>query len=208
MILPGTLPLSIIRGIEFEGAILRLSDQDATVTGTLNPNVAGTFALSGQFGGYDFYVLTGAPSTFLYYNAAATSYVIARLLTTAALTDYWSPTAPIIDDPTGTYNPHGANTGTATVTDHPVDLTGLTPEAEVKRTSGSSVALDLNPSVTNASIGEITIPPMTTTETQDLDFVGTFNWDLVLRDGGGGRTGPYVKGPFLVSDNITQPANA
>ncbi len=208
MILPGTLPLSIIRGIEFEGAILRLSDQDANLTGTLFPAVGGTFALTGHFGGYDFYVHAGAPSTFLYFNAAAASYVIARLLTTAALTDYWSPTSPIIDDPTGTYNPHGANTGTATVTDHPVDLTGLTPEADVKRTSGSSVALDLNPSVTNAAIGEITIPPMSTTETQDLDFVGTFNWDLVLRDGGGGRTGPYVKGPFLVSDNITQPANA
>ncbi len=208
MILPGTLPLSIIRGIEFEGAILRLSDQNATVTGTLNPNVVGTFSLTGQFGGYDLYVLTGAPSTFLYFNAAAASYVIARLLTTAALTDYWSPASPIIDDPTGTYDPHGANTGTATVTDHPVDLTGLTPEADVKRTSGSSVALDLNPSVTNAGIGEITIPPMTTVQTQDLDFIGTFNWDLVLGDGGGGRTGPYVKGPFLLSDNITQPANA
>ncbi len=207
MILPGTLPLSIIRGIEFEGAILRLSDQDATVTGTLFPAVGGTFALTGHFGGYDFYVHSGAPSTFLYYNAAAASYVIARLLTTAALTDYWSPTSPIIDDPTGTYNPHGANTGTATVTDHPVDISGFTVQSVAKRTTDSAVALNLNPSVTNGPIGEITIPPLSSDATQDIEVVGTFNFDVVLVDNGGGRTGVYVKGPLLISDNTTQPAN-
>ncbi len=208
MILPGTLPLSIIRGIEFEGAILRLSDQNATVTGTLNPNVVGTFALTGQFGGYDLYVLTGAPSTFLYYNAAEASYVIARLLTTAALTDYWSPSSPIIDDPTGSYVAHGANTGTATVTDHPVDISAFTAQAVAKRTTGSDIAFNLNPSVTNGSIGEVTIPALSSDDTQDIESVGTFNWDLVLVDNGGGRTGPYVKGQFLISDNTTQPANA
>ncbi len=208
MILPGTLPLSIIRGIEFEGAILRLSDQDATVTGTLNPNVVGTFALTGHFGGYDFYVLSGAPSTFLYYNAAAASYVIARLLTTAALTDYWSPAAPIIDDPTGSYVAHGANTGTATVTDHPIDISGFTVESVAKRTVNSDVALDLNPSITNGTIGEITIPALSTSETQDIEIVGILNFDVVLVDNGGGRTGPYVKGPLIISDNTTQPANA
>lgn len=206
MILPGTLPLSIIRGIEFEGAVLRLADQDVTVTGTLNPNVTGTFKFSGQFDGYDLFVLEGAPSTFIYYNAAATSYVMARLLTTAALTDYWSPAAPILDDPTGSYVAHGANTGTATVTDHPVDISGFTSEAVAKRNTSSEVTLDLNPSITNGPIGEITIPPISTNDTRDMEFVGTFNWDLVLVDNGGARTGPYVKGPLTISDNQTQPA--
>ncbi len=205
MILPGTLPLSIIRGIEFDARVLRAVDDSAAVTGTLSPDVTGTFLLSGTFDGYDLYVLEGAPSTFLYYNANATSYVIARLLTTAALTDYWKPASSLVDDPSGTYVAHGANSGTATVDTNPVDLTGYTVESNVKRTDGSDVALDLNPSITNASIGEITIPSISSDDTRDMDFVGAFRWDLVLIDGGGERHGPYVIGPFFVSDNITQP---
>ncbi len=202
VVLPGNLPLSIIRGIAFETRILQCKDENVLVSGTLNPNVAGVFNLTGQFGGYDLYVKTGAPSTFLYYNAAATSYVIARLLTTAALTDYWSPAAPLTE-PTGTYAPHGAVSGTATATDNPVDLTGFTPTAEVRRTSTSNVTLDLNPSVTDPTNGEITIPGISSDDTQDFDFVGTFNWDLVLKDGGGNRVMVALKGPFVVTDNIT-----
>lgn len=204
-VLPGYLPLSIIRGIEFQGRILRCADENVSVTGTLSPNVVGTFILSGQFGGYDLFVLPGAPSTFLYYNAAATSYVIARLLTTAALTDYWKPSSNITV-PTGSYVAHGANSGTATATDHTIDLTGFTAEAEVKRNANSDVILDLNPSVSDPTNGEITIPGITSTDTQDIEDVGTFQWDLVLKSSGE-RVGVYLKGPFVVSDNITQPAN-
>jgi hypothetical protein len=150
------------------------------------------------------FILPGSPSTFLYFNAVSASYVIARLLTTAALTDYWSPAAPLTE-PTGTYVAHGANTGTATADDHPVDLTGITPEAVVRRTDESDVVLDLNPSVTNATTGQITIPAMTTVTTKNIDSVGTFGWDLVLVNGSGDRFGPYIAGPFVVNDNITQP---
>ena len=206
MILPGTLPLSVIRGITFDGAVLRCADENVSVTGTLSPNVVGTFVLSGQFSGYDLYILTGSPATFLYYNSNAASYVIARLLTTGALTDYWSPAAPLLF-PSGTYVAHGANTGTSTADDSTVDLTGFTPKAEVKRTYDSDVILDLNPSVTDAANGVITIPVISSGDTQDFDFVGSFNWDLVLVAGSGARSGPYIKGPFLVTDNTTQPAN-
>ena len=202
---PGPYPLSITRGIKFGPVILRCVDNGVTVTGTLNPNVIGVFQPSGQFAGYDLFILPGAPSTFLYFNAVAASYVIARLLTTAALTDYWSPAAPLTE-PTGTYVAHGANTGTATADDHPVDLTGITSEAVVRRTDESDVVIDLNPSVTNAATGEITIPAMTTTTTKNMDFVGTFGWDLVLVNGGGDRFGPYISGPFVVGDNTTQPS--
>jgi hypothetical protein len=201
---PGPLPLSITRGIAFSAVILRCVDNGVAVTGALNPNVTGTFQPSGQFAGYDLFILPGAPSTFLYFNAIAASYVIARLLTTAALTDYWSPAAPLTE-PTGTYVAHGANTGTATADDHPVDLTGITPEAVVRRTDESDVVLDLNPSVTNATTGQITIPAMTTVTTKNIDSVGTFGWDLVLVNGSGDRFGPYVAGPFVITDNITQP---
>jgi len=200
---PGPLPLSITRGIAFSSVILRCVDNGVTVTGALFPSATGVYLPCGQFSGYDLFILPGAPSTFLYFNAVAASYVIARLLTTAALTDYWSPAAPLTE-PTGTYAPHGANTGTATADDHPVDLTGLTVEAVVRRTDESDVVIDLNPSVTNAAAGQITIPAMTTTTTKNMDFVGTFGWDLVLVNGSGDRFGPYVSGPFVVQDNTTQ----
>lgn len=203
MVEPGNLPLSVIRGIEFDSVVLQCKDENVVVTGTLSPNVAGTFVSSGFFASYQLYILAGSPSTFLYFNAAAASYVIARILTTGALTDYWVPAAPITD-PNGTYTPQGANTGTATATDNSVDLTGYDVEAKVRRTvNATDIFIDLNPSITNFAIGEITIPLMTTTVTAALDFTGTFMWDLVLTTGGN-RFGPYVKGVFTVSDNVTQ----
>src|SRR5437879_5286241 len=129
MVNPGTLPLSIIRGIAFDSRVLTARDDSVAVTGTLNPNVAGTYVPSGTFASYPLFILAGSPSTFLYFNTAAASYVIARLLTNAALTDFWSPAAPLIE-PTGTYAPHGANTGTATASDHPIDLTGYGVQAK------------------------------------------------------------------------------
>ncbi len=200
---PGPLPLSVIRGIAFNTVILRCVDNAVTVTGTLNPSSTGVYMPSGQYNGYDLFILPGSPATFLYFSTVASSYVIARTLTSGALTDYWSPAAPLTE-PTGTYAPHGANTGTATADDHPVDLTGLTSEAQVRRTSASDSVLDLNPSVTDAVNGQVTIPAISTVDTQDFDFVGTFDWELVFKNGSGDRFGPYVKGPFVVSDNITQ----
>ncbi len=203
---PGTKNLTIIRGIAFDEQVFRAVDDSAAVTGTLNPNVVGTFVLSGTFGGYDLFILSGTPSTFLYYNAAAASYVIARLLTTAALTDYWSPAAPLVGDPSGTYAPHGVNTGTATVDDNPIDLSGFTAQAEVRRTVlATDVTIDLNPSITNGPLGEITIPSISSVITEAYTFTGTFHWDLVLVNNAGSRVGVYIIGTFLITDNITQP---
>jgi len=201
-ILPGILPLTINRGTAFDSVILRLTDEDVTVSGTLNPNVAGTFTIHGSFGNYDLFILEGSPSTFLYYNTTATSYVIARILTQAALTDYWVPAAPITS-PTGTYAPQGANTGTATVTNHPVDLTGYTPQAQVRRQPLGGLVLTLSASVTDVSGGEITIAAITADDTRAIESHGDFDWDLVLATMTD-RFGPYVKGPFTISDNITQ----
>ncbi len=203
-VLPGILPLSIIRGTQFQERILRLADDSVAVTGTLSPNVVGTFVLSGTFGGYDLYILSGAPATFLYYNADQGNYVIARLLTTGVLTDYWGRTDPIVV-PSGEYVAHGANSGTATADDHTVDLTGFTAEAEVRRTvEATDVTIDLNPSVTDPTNGEVTIPAISSATTELYDFTGTFYWDLVLISGSE-RLGVFVKGSFDISDNITQP---
>ena len=201
----GTLPLEIIRGTQFAGAILQCRDENVAVTGTADPAIPGTYVLSGTFSGFPLFIFAGyTPATFVYYNSAAASYVLAYVLTTAALTDYWKP-AVAITEPTGTYLPHGAAGGTATITDNPVDLTGFTAESTVRRTENPSAELyiDLAPTITDFTGGEITIPAMTHTQTGALEFTGNFKWDLVLVSGGE-RFGPFVKGPFVVADNITQ----
>lgn len=201
-VLPGILPLTINRGTAFNSVILRLTDQNATVSGTLSPDVHGTYTVCGTFENYDLFIQTAGPATFLYYNVAAASYVIARILTTSALTDYWSPSSPLTS-PTGTYVAHGANTGTATVTNHPVDLTTYTPEAQVRRQPFGGLVLQLDCSVTDPTGGEITIAAMTGDETRVIESHGNFNWDLVLATVSD-RLGPFVKGSFTISDNITQ----
>jgi hypothetical protein len=199
---PGDLPLSIIRGIEFDSVVLLCRDDSVVVTGTLSPNVVGTYIPCGLFNNYPLFILAGNPSTFLYRHPIALTYVISRTLSTGAFADYWLGT-PGLTDPTGTYAPQGANTGTATATDNPVDLTGYGVEAKVRRNEDSEVFLDLNPSITTPATGEITIPAMTATVTAALGFTGKFRWDLVLTNAGN-RFGPFVKGAFTVSDNITQ----
>jgi len=205
-ILPGILPLTINRGTAFDSQVLRLTDESVTVSGTLNPNVAGTFVPHGTFGNYDLFVLEGSPSTFLYYNTTATSYIIARTLTQGGLTDYWL-LIPAATTPTGSYTAAGAYTGTATATNHPVDLTTYTPEAQVRRQPFGGLVLTLDTSVTDAAGGEITIASMTGDETRVIESHGNFNWDLVLSTASD-RFGPYVKGSFTISDNITQASSA
>lgn len=201
----GTLPLEIIRGIEFPELVLQCRDESVAVTGTLNPDVTGTYVLSGTYNGFPLFILHGTPATFCYYNTAATSYIIARTLSDAGFTDFWV-LAPAATEPTGSYAPAGAYTGTATADDNPVDLSGFGVEATVRRTENpsSELYIDLNPSITDPTGGEITIPAITTATTEALEFTGNFKWDLVLTQSGQ-RFGPFVKGPFVVSDNITQP---
>ena len=202
---PGTLPLSIIRGIEFSELVLQCRDESVVVSGTLNPDGTGTYVLSGTYNGFPLFILHGTPATFCYYSTPATSYIIAQTLSDAGFADFWV-LAPAATEPTGTYAPAGAYTGTATATDNPVDLTGFDVEATVRRTENpeSELYIDLNPSITTPATGEITIPAITSATTAALGFTGNFKWDLVLTQGGQ-RFGPYIKGPFVVSDNITQP---
>lgn len=204
MVNPGTLPLSIVRGIAFEGLVLQCKDENVLVSGTLTPDATGVYVPCGTFAGFDLFVLAGSPTFFLYFNPIAGTYVISQTLTTAALLNAWIPDIPL-NEPTGSYKPVGSVLGTASANDNPTDLTGFTAEARVKRTSKADVLLDLQPTVTNAAIGEITIPPISKTDTEALEFTGNFNWDLVIvQTSTGERFGPYVKGPFPVTDNITQ----
>lgn len=202
---PGNLPLEIIRGIEFEAQVLQCKANSLTVAGTLSPNAVGTYKLSGNFEDKPLFILESTPSFFVYYNPVEGGYVLARTLTSAALTDYWSPTIALPDEPSGTYEPHGANSGEAAVTDSPTDLTDYTPAAEVKTRIDGNLLIDLNPSITDAANGEITIPSIPSATTEVLTKTGTFTWDLVLTNTNTSeRSGPYVAGQFVIRDNVTQ----
>jgi hypothetical protein len=203
MVNPGTYDISIVRGIETDTIILQCRDDSVVVSGTLAPNVAGVFVPSGTYASYPLFILEATPSAFCYFHPIALTYVIAQILTDGSLTNYWlSP--PGTTEPTASYAPQGANTGTAVATDHPVDLSGYGASAHVRRTvNATDVLIDLNPSITDPTTGEITIPALTSAQTLALPFTGKFMWDLVL---GllGNRFGPFIKGSYTVSDNITQ----
>ncbi len=200
---PGNLPLTLIRGIEFESVILQCRDANVLVTGTLVPDVTGLYTPHGTFGAYNLYILEGSPATFIYFNVSAGSYVISQLLTQSALTDYWVPTIPQ-DGPNADYEPQGANSGTATGSNNPVDLTGYTTEAQVRRNPRSAMLIDLAPTVTDAANGEVTIPAIPTSVTTLYTSFGVFYWDFILKNSMNERLGPFVAGSFTISDSITQ----
>lgn len=207
MAAPGILAFSVIRGIQFDQVILQCRDDKLVVSGTAFLNVLGTYVPSGTFNAKDLYVKAGNPVWFIYFHSGVGSYIIAELLTTGSVTDYFGPSVGLFtDEPTGPYVGVGANTGTLTADDNPVDLTGYSAEAKVRRSEkiGSEVVLDLGPVVTNFAFGEITIPAISKVDTEAIPIIGEFRWDLVLVNiGSGERFGPFARGQFLISDNIT-----
>jgi hypothetical protein len=207
-LVPGSVPLTLIRGTQFSGIVLECKDGDITVTGTLSPDVTGAYEEAGSYNGYPMFVLEGSPSTFIFVNTfvnPAGRYVIGRTLTDGDPVNYWQKSNSNKNDVSGTYSPNGAYTGTATVTDHPTDLTGYTAQAEVRRTPKGETFLNLNPSVTDPTGGEITIPSIDYTVTAAITFTGLYQWDLVPVNGSGQRLNPIIQGTFTISDNITQP---
>lgn len=97
-------------GASLSGAFTNTS---LTVTGTLSPNIATAFALTGTFNGLPFSTATvGGVVYFISYNGSTAWTITAGGFTTGS--NYWSLTTNSTN-PAGSYAPHGANTGTATV---------------------------------------------------------------------------------------------
>jgi hypothetical protein len=85
-----------------------------------------------------------------------------------------------------------------------VPLTDYIPHAQVRRKAGSStVVLDLNPSVTDAANGEVTIPEISDEDTFQY-AKGNYHWDYVLETPTGKRLGPYIVGAFNIENIVTQ----
>ncbi len=83
----------------------------------------------------------------------------------------------------------------------PVDLTGWTVAAEVRVTNGTTVIIDLAPTISSPSTGVITIPGIDD-ETTLTYTAGSYKWDLLLEDGSDNRQ-QILSGSFTISEKIT-----
>lgn len=83
-----------------------------------------------------------------------------------------------------------------------VPLTGWTAFAQVRPAPQKHVVLDLNPIITNASQGEVTIS--FTDEETALWAPGEFVWDFLLQRPTGEKLGPFLAGTFSIKTAATR----
>lgn len=82
------------------------------------------------------------------------------------------------------------------------DLTGFSAAAQVRVEPGGDVILDLEPAVTNAVGGEITLTAFSDEETS-IYVAGVYHWDLILTNVTNSVSGRYLAGQFYIVDKIT-----
>lgn len=104
----------------------------------------------------------------------------------------------------------GTNFGPVTITCKAagviVPLAGYTAYAEVRKSPGSAVILDLTPVIEDDdAIGLITLPEIDHALTDALPSMDA-KWDLILEDGAGNRLPPIIGGRVAINQPITQPA--
>jgi hypothetical protein len=85
----------------------------------------------------------------------------------------------------------------------PVDLTGWVPYAEVRLVSHGRVILDLEPVITDAVNGEVTLAAFTDEETAALKQ-GDYLWDFIMDDGTGAIMGRFLAGDFNIVNKVTK----
>lgn len=110
-----TLTIDALEGGNLPDAVFEADGSDTVaVTGTLTPDLTGTYTRVGMFNGYPFYILSGNPTNFLYFNTSLASYILAQTLTGATPSAYFVPTVPQTFL-TGDYIAAGTATGAASV---------------------------------------------------------------------------------------------
>lgn len=86
----------------------------------------------------------------------------------------------------------------------PMNLVGWSVYADVCEYPSSSASFSLNPTITNAPSGIVTLSEITPSGTMALR-VGDYRWDLVLQNTFGQRLGPYIEGFVSVVSINTKP---
>lgn len=87
----------------------------------------------------------------------------------------------------------------------PQDITGWTPWSEVRSAPDQTLILNLNPAISDAPNGIVTVPAIQDEQTILLPE-GKYKWDFTMEDPAGQRFGPYIKGSFIIKSKITQGA--
>lgn len=85
---------------------------------------------------------------------------------------------------------------------NPVDLTGWTARAQVRKSYGSALLIDMNPVISDPVNGKVFLD-VSGAETSTVPQ-GSYKWDLVLVDNLGEIRGVFIRGKFIVFDKITQ----
>ena len=84
-----------------------------------------------------------------------------------------------------------------------VNITNWLPYAEGRIQPEGTLAVNFAPSVSNGTLGQVTIEH---TNANTTNFpLGRGGWDLVMQAPNGQRFGPYAAGRFAVSDLHSQP---
>lgn len=187
MIIAGTLNLTLIRGCTFEPIVMNLLD-------TAGPTRTVTDATTR----FNNNVISSATAVFTSADIGA----FVSIPGVPALTIITT----IIDTTHVALSQNAFATGsglTLVITQvNYVDATGWTVAAEVRATPGGSVLINLSPSFTNASNGEITIPGIND-ETTATYVAATNSWDLIVEDLSDNMQKIFA-GSFIIQNKITQ----
>lgn len=85
-----------------------------------------------------------------------------------------------------------------------VNLTGFTAHAQARRIPDDTLLQDLNPSITDAAGGEITIPKFTDEQTLAFKPITNGKWSLVLENSTGDWLPAIVAGAYTVTTSVTR----
>jgi hypothetical protein len=110
---------NVFLSISSTGGSITTAFQNSTVavTGTLSPNVTGTWTLGGIYNGLPFYLII-VSSTYYFLWYTGTAWFITASGFTVSPTNYWSLTTNSAN-PAGAYTASGSNTGSPVVANSP-----------------------------------------------------------------------------------------
>jgi hypothetical protein len=198
---PAKLDLTLIRGITFGPIQFLFSSENlgnATVDVATNAFILTDHSLVAdqrvRFRSPDGTLPTGV-------SAAVTYYVLAQgLMSFHFMVSTTLGGSPLVLTDTGT--------GTLQVL-VPADMTGYIPSSEVRDEPNGKLITDLLPVLTDATIGELTIPVIPPDQSillpADSGLVRA-KWDIVFVIPTGERIGPYIAGSFFIKSIITEKA--
>lgn len=230
MLLPAPYDIFVERGIAFGPLVITVYDDLPPLTSPAVPVITP----QGTAGGTDWgYKIVAKKTSTLQFSAASSQGSTATGNATLSVTNYnriaWTAvtsanqydiyrtgaggtpnTTGLIGTTNNTFfNDTGVagDGSTAPATGGPgavVNLTGYSVHGQARRIPNDTLLQDLNPSITNAAGGEITIPKFTDEQTLNFKSIENGKWSLVLENSGGDWLPAIVAGAYSVTTSVTR----